>query len=135
MKRRDFSAALISILAGMKGGLALAAEAGTPEADKTEPKHICKGLNECKGQGNCMHGCGDHSCAGKNSCKGKGGCAAAATHHSCKGKNSCKGVGGCASGDNKCAGFNSCKGKGGCEVPLNYEHKRPRFKEGKPKTV
>ena len=35
-------------------------------------KHLCKGLNSCKGKGGCTTG--DNGCAGKNSCKGKGGC-------------------------------------------------------------
>jgi hypothetical protein len=35
---------------------------------KPLPKHACKGLNDCKGQG------GGKSW-GKNDCKGKGGCA------------------------------------------------------------
>jgi hypothetical protein len=39
------------------------------EAEKTPlPKHACKGLNDCKGQGG-----GENP--GKNECKGKGGCA------------------------------------------------------------
>ena len=33
--------------------------------DNKQPKHACKGLNSCKGQG----------ADGKNSCKGKGSCA------------------------------------------------------------
>jgi hypothetical protein len=33
--------------------------------DPQKPKHACKGLNACKGQG----------ADGKNSCKGKGSCA------------------------------------------------------------
>ena len=129
MKRRDFSVALVAVLAGLRSG---AQTAGTTkgESDKKEPKHVCKGLNECRGQGECMHGCSGHGCAGKNDCKGQGGCAAPSTHHACKGKNTCKGIGGCASGDKGCASFNSCKGKGGCEVPLNYDHERPRLKAG-----
>ena len=38
------------------------------EEKKPLPKHACKGLNDCKGQGG-----GENW--GKNSCKGKGGCA------------------------------------------------------------
>lgn len=38
-------------------------------ADKAPlPKHACKGMNDCKGQGGGKH-------PGKNSCKGKGDCA------------------------------------------------------------
>ena len=51
--------------------------------------------------------------------------------HICKGQNACKGKGGCKTGDGGCAGKNTCKGKGGCEVPLNYEHDRPRLKNRK----
>jgi heat shock protein HslJ len=36
------------------------------------PKHDCKGMNQCKGQGGCNTG--DMGCKAKNSCKGKGGC-------------------------------------------------------------
>jgi len=87
--------------------------------DKTaasSDKHVCKGMNSCKGKGGCKSG--DNGCSGKNSCKGKGGCASAEMKHSCKGMNSCKGQGGCKSGENGCAGKNSCKGKGGCAVPV-----------------
>lgn len=37
-----------------------------------EPRDCCKGMNECKGQGNCKTH--DNDCAGKNECKGQGGC-------------------------------------------------------------
>ncbi len=112
MTRRKFAVALGSAVAGMKAARVLAG--GQGETDK-KAKHVCKGLNECKGQGGCNSG--DNGCAGMNSCKGKGGCATVA-HHDCKGLNECKGQGGCSSGDNGCAGKNSCKGKGGCAVPL-----------------
>ncbi|WP_395743338.1 hypothetical protein [Prosthecobacter sp.] len=39
-------------------------------ADKGQ--HVCRGHNDCKGQGGCKSG--DNGCKGKNSCKGKGGC-------------------------------------------------------------
>ena len=74
---------------------------------KPADKHACKGLNACKGHGNCK--AGDHGCAGKNSCKGKGGCASKEYQHSCAGQNACKGQGP--------GGKNDCKGKGGCAVP------------------
>src|SRR5215470_14444367 len=60
----------------------------------TSDKHVCKGMNSCKGKGGCKTG--DAGCAGKNSCKGKGGCASADMEHACKGMNSCKGQGGCS---------------------------------------
>ena len=65
--------------------------------------HLCRGLNECKGQGK----------DGMNECRGQGTCATA-KEHSCGGQNECKGLGGC--GDS--AGKNDCKGQGGCKVPL-----------------
>lgn len=90
------------------------------------PRHVCRGYNECKGQGFCKHGCSGHGCAGKNDCRGRGGCAAVAAHHGCARKNSCKGIGGCLKGNKGCAGKNTCKGKGGCEVPLKIEHEAKR---------
>jgi hypothetical protein len=39
-------------------------------SQKELPKHSCKGMNDCKGQGG-----GDKKHAGKNSCKGQGACA------------------------------------------------------------
>lgn len=66
-------------------------------------KHLCRGLNDCKGQG----------AGGKNDCRGQGDCATVEAH-TCGGKNDCKGLGGCGAD----AGANACKGKGGCHVPL-----------------
>jgi hypothetical protein len=66
-------------------------------------KHLCRGLNECKG----------HSKSGKNECRGQGDCATLASHE-CGGQNECKGQGGCG----ETVGLNECKGKGGCSVPL-----------------
>jgi hypothetical protein len=113
MNRREF--AKMALGAAATGVLAskvlLADEKAADKADK----HVCKGMNSCKGQGGCHTA--ENTCAGQNSCKGKGGCATSA-HHSCKGSNACKGQGGCKSGDNGCAGKNSCKGKGGCAVPM-----------------
>ena len=131
MKRRRFSTLLGAAVAGLAAGARAVAQPKL-ETEKA-PKHVCKGLNECKGQGQCKHGCGNNGCAGKNDCKGKGGCAAKAAHHECKGKNGCKGIGGCASGDSGCAARNSCKGKGGCEVPLKIEHTKERQQAAKAK--
>ena len=50
------------------------------EPQKTIPKHSCKGMNECKGQGGCKTA--DHACKGMNECKGKGGCATDGSHQS-----------------------------------------------------
>ena len=50
------------------------------DAEKALPKHACKGMNECKGQGGCKTA--DHACKGMNSCKGQGGCATDGSHKS-----------------------------------------------------
>src|SRR5262245_2078354 len=121
MKRRTLASLLAAAAAGVCPGVRVSAHAASPEPPKA-PKHVCKGLNECKGQGACKHGCSGHGCHGKNDCKGQGGCAAEAAQHECAGKNDCKAIGGCAAGDKGCAGKNTCKGKGGCEVPLKIEH-------------
>lgn len=79
---------------------------GTAVADAKAEKHLCRGLNSCKGQGG-------GASAGKNECAGQGECATVA-EHTCGGMNDCKNLGGC--GDT--AGANECKTKGGCHVPL-----------------
>ena len=107
MTRRTFGGRLGAAIAGM--GAALTVSRGLAK-DKVA-KHVCKGMNDCKGQGG-----GAKGVAGKNSCKGQGECAT--VKHDCKGMNDCKGLGGCSTGDNNCAAKNSCKGKGGCQVPL-----------------
>ena len=112
MTRRKFGAAVGAAISGIAAVATVSTALG---ADK-EAKHVCKGMNDCKGQGG-----GPKGMAGKNSCKGKGECATVAKH-SCKGMNECKGQGGCKTGDNGCAGKNSCKGKGGCEVPLKTKN-------------
>lgn len=108
MTRRKFGSRLAAAVAG----IGAAATATSLLAADKKAKHVCKGMNECKGQGG-----GPKGVAGKNSCKGHGECATVAKHD-CKGMNDCKSQGGCSSGDNSCAGKNSCKGKGGCQVPL-----------------
>jgi len=126
LRRREFPAALGAAVAGILSGVRLEAQ-GSPAPPATKaPKHVCQGLNACKGQGGCAHGCGNNGCAGKNDCKGRGGCAADAAKHACKGKNVCKEIGGCATGDRGCAAKNTCKTKGGCEVPLKIEHTKAR---------
>ena len=113
MNRRKFTTAMGAVVAGMvAGSKARAPKRRRPRPrrkadEKARPKHICKGHNECKGQG---------------------GCASDAAKHSCAGKNECKGMGGCKGGDNGCAGKNSCKGKGGCSVPVNSAHLGSRRK-------
>src|SRR5690242_4191460 len=41
-------------------------------AEVPNPKSCCKGLNECKGRGNCKTD--KHNCKSMNDCKGRGGC-------------------------------------------------------------
>ncbi len=88
------------------------ADVGTPSDTTTAEaegsllmgeKHVCRGLNMCKGQGG----------GGKNDCAGTGACATIA-EHKCSGDNACKGQGGCG----EKPGENACKGQGGCAVPL-----------------
>lgn len=88
---------------GEKNGGSDAKQGGTPTPTPTAAKHLCRGLNDCKGQG----------ATGKNECRGQGKCATV-EHHACGGKNSCKGLGGCG----ETVGKNECKGKGKCQVPL-----------------
>lgn len=103
MDRRDFTKAMGAVVAGMAAGTRLFAEEkkAPAKADVTD-KHVCKGMNDCKGKGGCASDAAKHACKGKNECKGKGGCAVpvnrahidadkAAGKHACKGKGGCKG--------------------------------------------
>ena len=119
--RREFhkltSAALGGLAAGAVLGCSGSGGGGPKGGDKAKPEtgsggpgtaaaaelHLCRGLNECKGQGKDK----------QNSCRGQGACATA-KEHSCGGQNDCKGLGGCGND----VGANDCKGKGGCHVPL-----------------
>ena len=127
MKTNDLASkairlAVAGVLAG--SGLALAQSAGN--APKTTPpaakdKSGCGGPNGCGSTSTSTKAAAKpdkHVCKGLNSCKGKGGCASKQLQHDCKGMNACKSQGGCKSGENGCAGKNSCKGKGGCQVPV-----------------
>ena len=114
MNRRDFGKVMLGVTGGLLAGAQLTKVAYAGEEAAGGEKHVCKGLNSCKGEGG-----GEN--AGKNACKGQGGCATTAKHD-CAGKNACKGQGGCKSGDAGCAGKNSCKGKGGCSVPVDPSH-------------
>jgi hypothetical protein len=110
--RRDFHKLTTAALGGLAAGAVLGCgkegekvkggDGGVTQVATTEG-HLCRGLNECKGQGN----------DSKNSCRGQGACATA-KEHSCGGQNDCKGLGGCG----ETVGANDCKGKGGCHVPL-----------------
>ena len=131
MRRRDLTVLLGAAVAGILTGASTHAQEASPSPPPL-PKHVCKGLNACKGQGVCKHGCSGHGCRGHNDCRGQGGCAALAAQHTCAGKNECKAIGGCATGDKGCAGKNTCKRRGGCEVPLKIEHTRLR-KAGDPR--
>lgn len=66
MTRRNFSKALSAAVAGMAAGAVLVPRLakGQTKGDK----HVCKGMNECKGQGGCKTG--KNECAGMNECKG-----------------------------------------------------------------
>ncbi|HEX5102827.1 MAG TPA: twin-arginine translocation signal domain-containing protein [Pirellulaceae bacterium] len=110
VNRRDFHKLTAAAIGGLTAGALLGCRsepaAGPPTAVSpvaTGDKHLCRGLNECKGQGK----------GGENACRGQGACATVA-ESSCGGNNECKGLGGC--GDT--VGANECKGQGGCHVPL-----------------
>src|SRR6476646_6612204 len=117
--RRDFhkltSAALGGLAAGSVFGCSKSggSSAGKPVGEETTlakaEVHLCRGLNECKGQGK----------DGQNSCRGQGTCATA-KEHSCGGQNECKGLGGCG----ETVGANECKGEGGCHVPLRPDARK-----------
>lgn len=106
--RRQFHKLTAAALSGLAAGAVLGCRGqsapATPAATPTKADvHLCRGLNECKGQGK----------GGDNACRGQGACATA-KEHACGGQNECKGLGGCG----ETAGENDCKTKGGCHVPL-----------------
>src|SRR5258708_2128644 len=114
LDRRDFHKLTTAALGGLAAGTILGcSKKGAPggmapsRGGETVPAkaeiHLCRGLNECKGQGK----------DGKNTCRGQGTCATA-KEHTCGGQNECKGLGGCG----ETVGANECKEKGGCHVPL-----------------
>ena len=113
LDRRDFhkltSAAIGGLAAGSllgcgkSGGGPVGVPGGGPVDMAKAEVHLCRGLNECKGQGK----------GGENACRGQGACATA-KEHSCGGQNECKGLGGCG----ETVGANECKTHGGCHVPL-----------------
>jgi hypothetical protein len=141
LNRRDFSKLTVAALGGMMAGSAIGCGGGednvetapatgggagggettgteTTETETTvaaAEKHVCRGLNACKGLDK------DHS----NACAGQGACATA-EHHVCATENACKGQGGCG----ETAGKNECRGQGGCSVPLHggiWETVREQF--------
>ncbi|MFI4874118.1 MAG: hypothetical protein ACIALR_02205 [Blastopirellula sp. JB062] len=117
LDRRDFNRLSVAALGGMLGGAAIGCGQSKPDAAATDDHsdaesgggeqsvamHLCRGLNECKGQGK----------GGENECAGAGACSSLEPH-ACGGKNECKGQGGC----HNMVGTNECKGKGGCAIPL-----------------
>ncbi len=108
LSRRDFGKLTAAAFGGVLLGSTLIGRAADKSTEHDPAlllgdKHVCRGLNTCKGKGT----------GGDNSCAGMGNCSLA-DKHSCKGENSCKGQGGCG----EYPGQNSCKGQGGCEVPL-----------------
>jgi hypothetical protein len=121
LTRRDFNALTAAAVGGLVAGTVAGCTTshtdqappagGTGNSSTTRPvaageKHVCRGLNACKGQG----------AGGTNACAGQGACATA-SHHACGGLNDCKGQGGCG----ETAGENACKGMGGCHVPLGAD--------------
>ena len=107
LDRRQFHHLTAAALGGLVAGATLGC-GGNAQPVANAPggatdKHLCRGLNECKGQG----------AGGKNDCRGQGECATV-EHHSCGTENTCKGLGGCGAS----VGTNDCAGKGGCKVPL-----------------
>lgn len=108
LSRRDFGKLTMAVFGGVLLGTRMAGQAAEG-GDKHDPalllqdKHVCRGLNTCKGKGK-SH---DNSCAGMGNC-------GTTEAHSCKGDNACKGQGGCG----EYPGQNACKGLGSCDVPL-----------------
>jgi hypothetical protein len=108
LDRRKFhelsAAALGGLVAGTMAGCGDNPQPQSgPSAAQPLETHLCRGLNDCKGQG----------ASGTNDCRGQGDCATVA-HHSCGGENACKGQGGCG----ETVAENACKGEGKCQVPL-----------------
>ncbi len=124
MNRREFQRLTGAALGGMVLGAGLlksaSSAAGPAPAEKSPmfvEKHVCRGLNTCKGKG----------ADGKNDCAGQGSCALA-QKHGCHADNACKGQGGCGASP----GENACKGKGACAVPLRdatWTKARKRFED------
>jgi hypothetical protein len=102
VSRRDFGKLTLAAFGGVLAGSLLSGRS-VLAAEAAGEKHLCCGLNACKGEGR----------GAKNECAGQGSCATVEAH-ACSGMNDCKHLGG---GDNP--GANDCKGKGGCGVPLS----------------
>lgn len=108
LSRRDFGRLTSAAVGGVLLGATMVSKSADSKTDHDpnlllQDKHVCRGLNTCKGKGK----------GGDNSCAGTGNCAIA-EKHTCSGSNECKGQGGCG----EYPGQNSCKGTGSCNVPL-----------------
>jgi hypothetical protein len=120
LNRRDFERLTLAALGGMVAGTQFDCRAWAKDEEENPllgDKHVCRGINTCKGKG----------ADKKNECAGQGTCAIA-KEHSCHKENECKGQGGCG----KSPGENKCKGMGECAVPLNdkaWDKARKRFEE------
>jgi hypothetical protein len=121
LSRRDFQKLALAALSGAMAGAGIAGQAQAADKKEENPlltdKHVCRGINTCKGKG----------ADKKNACAGQGTCAIAKAH-TCHFANDCKGQGGCG----EKPGENACKGKGECAVPLSdkaWKKARARFEE------
>ncbi len=72
--------AIGGMAAGCGGGQAnfpdstAAEQAAAQAAGTAAPRACCKGMNECRGKGNCKTA--QNQCKGKNDCRALGGCKA-----------------------------------------------------------
>jgi hypothetical protein len=105
VSRRDFGKLTLAAFGGaLAGSLLVGRSALAEDKPAAADKHLCCGLNACKGQG----------AGAKNDCAGQGSCATVKTH-GCAKLNDCRGLGGGSTNP----GANDCKGQGRCGVPLN----------------
>ena len=77
-------------------------------------KHICKGHNECKGQGGCASDAAKHRARARTSARAWAAAAAAAV----RARTSARARAAAGAGDRTARARTRCKGKGGCEVPV-----------------
>ena len=56
MKRRNVNKLLLGAVAGIFAGTQARSVVAQEEATEGGEKHVCKGMNECKGQGGCETG-------------------------------------------------------------------------------
>jgi len=99
-------------------------DSGIQKTEEGFDMHVCRGLNECKGQGKNSSG----SMAGDGTCS-------TAVAHGCSGSESCKGQSGCGKGpaeNQEHPGENEAKGQGGCAVPITTAVMSAGKYEGRP---